>query len=406
MVDSQINSNGILCENQFDTGTNKSSELASYLSGCRQLRDSIHLKIGLKPTDRRTIVNDSFGIFNLGMHTPKHLLLNLMFLQLKGFDIESKIPTSVMSVSFNTDFNLYKRNRLVTSCSDFLNSTSQGFIFKSARSFGFVIIRPKAVHPVCSLFFGHARLENIVLSHMIHSYFLNNILTFIDSTSESFNNLNSTVSSLSFSQIYGLDVDSKILNAKIFAATSNIEFNSNLINSIESNVFKSFKFLLSIYFDSFDLMQLIRKQGIEWIKNINYDVNVNLADSFNFNKTGPKLVKIILKPSFEFYVLSKTKNFAHEHDFCLIVDFPFNQMVNVFESEEIVINRIPTQSARRKSPSPEWYNCAELWFKRFYKFYFFYQSSIQELIMNSTNFSACHYEQRIDNCNKTNFKVY
>ena len=273
----------LICKNSFDDEMVKALE-KTWLE-CPHLQAS-NTKISINSRNR-PILDESFGVFKLNLKLSQADLgsiIKLNFLYVKGFDIESVVYLNKNLVLDNlySDFKLYKKNRLVKSCSDFLNSNSRGFIFRSKdpnNLISFTITRPNNIYPICSLFFRNINNNQFSISSMFNSYYLKNTISFIDPTKleMDFSDFNCSLNSFQIIDSYGLNIDSQLLNSNIFAKTQYLNFESH-INSIQNDVFKTFKMIISIKFDSNYLIQLIRKQGIEWIKNIDSDIDVNITN--------------------------------------------------------------------------------------------------------------------------------
>jgi hypothetical protein len=94
-----------------------------------------------------------------------------------------------------------------------------------------------------------------------------------------------------------------------------------------------------------------------------------------------------------------------DEDFCIYVDFPFNQLVMIYENIENEVNFIDNDLS-----------CTYLWLIRFYKSYarIYYYPNIKSdfsryivRMVNSTAFksrSKCNFEERIKICNKSNYQ--
>ena len=79
------------------------------------------------------------------------------------------------------------------------------------------------------------------------------------------------------------------LNEVIFRWTNTKESRGSL-NSIEGTIFRHFKIFSQITLSSNNLRKINHKQGIEWIRNLNYGVKVNLS---NLRKNDTAVVIIL-----------------------------------------------------------------------------------------------------------------
>lgn len=126
---------------------------------------------------------------------------------------------------------------------------------------------------------------------------------------------------------YNLDSDANLVHYEIFESTKEFIFDG-VINSIQSDLFKPFKQLKSIKCNPYYLLKVVRKQGIEWVKNINLDVKVNLSDSMSVQSNIDLLKQIQFQiNNFAGFIYDPKSDFFYDEDFCLFVDFPFEQLV-------------------------------------------------------------------------------
>lgn len=224
---------GLICENKFDgpllNSINKTRD------SCKRMQESI-LIFAIKQSARWQIVNCSFRVFKLGeIFKDQRDAISLMFLYAKGFDIDSRINVNFFNtLTFYSEFNLYRQNRLVRGCNDFSRSQPPGFIFYQTLETQLLylrIIRPKSSHPICSDFFNGSFLEYFTLTYVAESFFTSNTLSFEDPLVKSPNNglnkqqrLNCRIGGFIIDDSYGLKIDSKLINSKIFANTPSFIF--------------------------------------------------------------------------------------------------------------------------------------------------------------------------------------
>ena len=176
-----------LCENVFDR--KMLTRLNYILNNCSlfQQPKSKSLSIFVKESSskRLQIVNRNFDAFKLERKLASNnnnCFIYLTFMRVKGFDIESTIYLNdgFDRLGFVSEFNLYKKNKIVKSCHDFLGSNSSGFIFKKMDKINKWISRFKVlkirknIYPVCLLFFRHARIDYFRIDQMVNSYFFHN----------------------------------------------------------------------------------------------------------------------------------------------------------------------------------------------------------------------------------------
>lgn len=359
---------------------------------------NIHLSIAIRSPPQWRIVNDSFGVLKLTDFDEFNF--NLRFLNSKGFDIDSAIYVKQTWLHFHTDFQLYKHGRLVKSCAEFNDSNSREFIFHELsttfRNERWVrevhISSPNSIYPTCSLFFRNARLVKFGVSFMVDSFYKKNVIAFIDPLNFDMNRLNSSVFNLMIGEFFDITLDSKFLSPYVFANAGYMKF-SGRIKSIDKNVFQPFKRLRSIDFNYDYISMIFRRQGIEWIKNINSNVKVNVSNKTEVDKNKELIVSISFSTNRKLYAHRNT-HYLYDRDFCLFLDFPFEQMVFI----------LPNYDERENTfRLNESYSCTELWLFQFYgqaDFAYRYRG-IEKL--TASNFSTCNFNQRFKLCNKTQF---
>lgn len=388
----------LICENEFKHNFIKDFE--KMLLKCPDLlQTGIH--VIFKFHHLRQIVNHSFDAFRLDDISKKSKLdIKIEFLSVKGFDIESKIQIrSIWDVTFYSDFNLYKNNRVVKSCIDFQDMRSSQFIFVKTSNLLFTINKPKSVYPICSLFFRNARILLFSIGYMANSYYLKNTLTFTDGN-KTIDDLNSKIYYFNIVWSYGITVDSKLLNVKLFANTFDFGFDSSLVSEIHVNVFRPFKKLNTLAFYSPNLIDVIRKQGIEWIKSINADLHVDKVDLEEMIKHIDRIVRIFLFNDRYFHIETNVQ-FAKDEDFCLFADFPFKQLIFFYTDSN---NNKDVHFFNKKSTP---FTCTEKWLLKYNSIAFtFFPDMIQPDLVGfnfSNLLSSCRFEQRLKLCNKRNF---
>lgn len=140
----------------------------------------------------------------------------------------------------------------------------------------------------------------------------------------------------------------------------------------------------------------MRKQGIEWIKNINSNVKVDLKNETEIEANQEFSTYIQIEPDNEM-LSNKYNHYAYDKDFCLFVDFPFEQLI-------FFITPIWEDKLIHKSHIP--YACTELWLFQYFKdTKQAYSYSRRTKKLNASNFTACDFDHRVSLCKKTNFQA-
>ena len=155
------------------------------------------------------------------------------------------------------------------------------------------------------------------------------------------------------------------------------------------------------------LRRISHRQGIKWIRQWNYDVNVNVLNLRDIRFTSHKYIEI----SETLTDRSRISQIFPQEDFCIYVDFPFNQLVilqKMFYFNKAIAEKIDN----------DLFTCTYLWLTQYYEHYYKYYLNIYKgddyrvqnllFVTNSTSFksiSNCKFDERIRLCNKTNYKV-
>lgn len=321
----------------------------------------------LKSTTRHSIIGDSLlqGLYR-DFKSNNHRVWDyeVTLVGFAGFDIESRrtILNKKPFVDLNLvgEFRLYKRGRRVETCADVVASNSSGFIFEidpklkdifeisiKMQQPGGKRGRSKHSSSVCELFFRDARLVNFEISHMINSFYLKSSLTFAHTEHHPLDEKKSTTLVFSFKLdfVYGIDLDSRVLNRAIFARTSLLSFSGHL-NSIAHDVFEPLRHIEIMFFDATLFRALLHRQGIEWIKRINSHVLVvDVTNTSEVKRHRNRIVAIQFLTDRQF-LIDKPDSMFDEADFCLFVEFPFRQLVFVY-----VVPRSRTISQPTRAPS-------------------------------------------------------
>lgn len=386
----------LVCPSEFDART--LAELDRFESQCRtsnvtaaNIEYFTWFNLVVEATPRLSVINESIGVFR---YNEKHIDWNfyVFLIDFRGFDIRSSILLNyslVTEIVFDKrGLNLYANDRLLRNCEDDDNE-SMKFIFqinhKYPNSLNLTLHRAGSKYPVCSLFFRNALIDQLKFLYLINSFYLKSIVTFCDAKNQSRGvlPLNSTILDLQIEKIYAIDVDSRLLNPRVFARVQSISFLGH-VSLIQVGVFAPFRQLRLVTFEAYCLIRVIRKQGIGWIKAINSHLNVNLTNQTDVDSHLEFSFRIKCKGNREFWS-ENTNHYFYDKDFCLFADFPFHQMVFLQPSQQ---DRLDVYRKTTRS------TCVELWLFKF---------SDQ---IEAANSSACFFQQRIRLCRqKSQFQI-
>ena len=284
-------------------------------------------------TYRRIILNRSFKMDNLILYLSYfYWAVNLNFVKFNGFELnlisDSEIDTDkVMNILFiGSKMDFYMDQKLVRTCEDIKtrNLTSIRSILQiSSREIYFDNCDLK--RPLCPLVFMNSYTETLFLIGMIDTFYKRNVLSFSDS-GERFDDLNSTIRMVQFAQVENIKLGLELLNPFVFANLELI-FISGFVDVISLNLFDELKSLKMINFESTYFRKLMHKNGIDWIKRINRDLNVSL-NSNQLNSDFSNRSRLILAScSAQFQNNEPSNRLFPDEDFCLYKDFPFNQLI-------------------------------------------------------------------------------
>ena len=347
--------------------------------------------------------------------------ITVKYSNLRGFDLNASFfsdekPTKSIIFYiyeiYDSEFQFFLNNQLQVSCEDFLKSnlTEPKSFFQiashtnqSQTSVYFYDIEFSKT-PICPLYFKNVNLDDIVIYYQINTFYKKNYLKFsrLNNTDKFF--FNSNIEILWTYRNEKIDIDSNsFLNKYLFHNLKGLALFGE-INSIEKDIFKTFRSLINIYFDLTFFGKLSRK-GTEWISSINFDLHVNLSNrsdlDLHINET--KLIHLVMITISN--AEKETINIFPNEDFCLFRNYPFDQLVlfkivylqSLFDSE---------------------YTCTIQWvLKHVYLYARFphlrrddfiddftfsdFLASNQENI--SDKFKKCDFVKMIENCNRENY---
>ena len=399
----------IVCQNYQSLRFNKDK--------CKHELDDIKgIKDGEKPylltlhfTDytKNYVLENSFQMHKIVDLVNPFLGSTIQFINLKGFDVDLalELNDSVAFFEFHDlDFNFYSRNKLIIrTCEEYesektKSQSNKSFIFNVSSEYFFVMFSNTRFNiPICPLIFEEIKLATLRIDNLVKSYYKRNVINYhkIDRS------IDSEIENFELQDFYGLDLNVELINRDIFNNTTKFLFDG-VINSIETDLFKYFKNLKSIKFNPVYLLEIVRKQGIDWIKSINHGLKVNLKDSKSVTSNMGKSVEIKFTVYNVFdFVYNPKAHIFYDEDFCLFVDYPFDQLV---------ITNIHLKYDVQKLDL----SCTTLWLIQYYPIYFEYSKSfelIQQLnltlqsIKDRSVFHKCGFKSRLESCKRSNFKI-
>ena len=336
---------------------------------------------------------------------------------INGFDIY--IQTSLnqshkswpLLIFLNARFEFYYKNKLISSCEDFtsMNLTEPKSVFQlgtKTRQVNYNFDNTRFPDSVCPYLFNNIQSNSMDFKRMIKTFYKSSYLKF--SSNNKSEPLNSYVNTLYFSKIEKLDLDSNLLNEKVFKDISYLSLDGEM-NSIEEGIFKSFTKLRSIYFQDLEFFENLIHKGTRWISSINHGLHVNLSNrtqlELNINRISIIYVQIMFQNS-------KINEFmtvlVRDEDFCLFIDFPFDQMVLLLIYEM-------THTLQNLS-------CTLVWLVKDYHLYYKQYIRSNSTRIGSLNYlnktylnifqkgnwtemiEKCDFRKRLENCDRKRFE--
>ena len=372
------------------------------------------------------ILEPQFNLTNLNRYF--HLFLNagtLKLIDAKGFDVNIidkyffDYETNIQTVHLiNCRLDFYHNKRKFQSCQEFiqsnvsriqsifqiLNTSASEMILKKVK-----IENSEYKQIICPLFFINISINLLELVYLENTFYKNSILTFLNDTNN--RELNSFIKELSLRNMQKINLDLNLLHPKVFKNLSKITIGFGSLNLIDGEIFKHLECLLSIEIYPIILRKINHKQGIKWIRQINYGMSVNLSNLTENDKSMDIILMGTLNSGKTFYPMSRI---FPDEDFCIYVEFPFNQLVLVYQYFDEYMFLINLDSKA-------FYSCTFLWLAQYYERYYeyfqkkyaqefyiqFYMAPITK-VLNLTVFktrSICNFEERIRLCNKSNYRI-
>lgn len=325
-----------------------------------------------------------------------------------GFDIDTiydNLAFYTIQIS-NSRLKFYYNMRKIGSCQDIIdfNITRIQSIFQTISNFFILRNLDQKQSTICPLVLNNTNIVYFALTDSTDTFYKRNILSFSNDNFQQ--QLKSNIKSIELYNVENINLDSNLINPSVFNSTTLMEIVSGSLNSINGEIFKNLSRLsrIGIYPNIF--RKINHKQGIGWIRQINYGLNVNFSET-KASEISPK--EIILKSNQKGIPIKMTSILPDE-DFCLYVDFPFDQLVIVYEyNDNMVLD---------KGFVDKEYTCTHLWLARYYEYFYklllkikrgqldkLHQSSLLR-VLNSTSYKriySCKFEEKIRLCSKSNY---
>lgn len=374
----------------------------------------------LPPPFATFILDSKFDFLNLAKHlshTTYQNVFPIIFTNLHGFELNAYDPKDWLQIEMNnipdiyfikSKFAFFLNNKLVESCNDLLD-TSKVIIWNTTSSI-FQISRYFTAYTylkscdfsltVCPLVFHDTDVFILEIDRMVSSFFKTNVLRFSPYDNMKIDKINSNVESLRLFKVENINLDSSLLKKEVFNNINNI-FISGFVNSIQNDVFKSFRLLKTITLNFKNLRNFFQTNGIAWVEYLNEDFSVDLSASIVRLDKKFDRHKCSIIISFEYFWVETfytLPNLFPDEDFCLYSGFPFHRLVYIFDTRQFERN-----GSLFNTPS----SCTHLWLIQFYPVYYNFSQEwletfdkwifirIRELV------KACEFEKRLRLCANT-----
>ena len=267
---------------------------------------------------------------------------NFNFVNLKGLELDI-IESSDKSLDLMTagyfyyfncircTFEFYSNGRSVNTCQDIIdsNKTFVRSLFQlkgvSKEAINMALFDPQFKTTLCPLVFKNTFIDFFPIIGLTDTFYKRSILSIENRT---FDDLNTIIRTL-YLIAENININSNLLNQLVFQNLTKVMI-AGPIKIIDRNTFIRLKSLRSIMFFTQNFRDTIHRNGIEWIRDLNSHLNVNLSSLEDIENNYGKAKMIEIEYASYRPLIRLSKVFP-DKDFCLYKDFPFNQMVILFE---------------------------------------------------------------------------
>ena len=364
---------GILCnvrDGKFQFNYSMPSHL---LDPCLIYNETEKQTIEIRFHHKEFILDKLFNFTNMlkyGRLFKVKFNFNFNFVSLKGFqlDIVDQKDQSLnyLATNYFYFFNcikckieLYSNERPIKTCQDIIDSKPNSVLIRSffqisTNTIGPVmtLFDPQFKTTICPLMFKKSKIFQLIMIGLTDTFYKRNILTF---ENRIFDDLKSKILHLQIN-LENLNIDSNLLNPSVFQRTEVIKLFGK-VNTIDGRSLSVLKQLKNIAFTKEHFRDMIHKNGIEWMRNFNADLKVNLSSikDVDINYDNAKMIFIDLGSFTPEIRLSKL---FPDKDFCLYKHFPFNQLV--------ILSELVQDDKAFKLLNSRDYTCTYLWLTQYF----------------------------------------
>ena len=271
--------------------------------------------------------------------------LSINFVNLNGFELDFANDQNISKHNFTDIYFLfqcirckiefYSNGRQMKTCQDIIDeypnidSIWSLFQIKSLVSITWItLFYSEFDTPLCPIVFKNSDISRFYVIGLSDTFYKRNILSIENRT---FDDLNSTIKELYIEKAEKINIDSNLLNPYVFKSLKTIHlFGSfNKIDGISLNAFKE---LFNIRIVKKNYRDIIHKNGLKWIRDLNsgLDVTVNLSNYEKLREKYHQRTEIQIG-CFDSKTEIRSSKLFPDEDFCLYKDFPFNQLAILME---------------------------------------------------------------------------
>lgn len=280
----------------------------------------------------------------------------ITFSHIKGFDETDflrKKDTFIYSLRlefYYSKLDFYQNHRLIKSLDELKNSHQ--FKFDSS------IYNPNNLNDarfhysdykseICPFIFYYLKIDRLRFYGVQNTFYRRNFPRFMSPDKYNISFKYSDLLVVDFFDMENIEVNSILLDKTVFNSIYSLRLFGD-VKSIESGLFSnnSFRSLRYIHLDSSSFRKLINLGGIDWIRDLNSNVNVDLNTS-NHNESYYFTLKFRCFSLF-LYTYNEhgsitslsldTYSVFPDEDFCLYVKYPFHQVVLLYSNVFSTLN--------------------------------------------------------------------
>ena len=298
--------------------------------------------IELRFNDQSRMIDKMFNVTNLLVYLNRlpnsNYIINVI--NMKGFELSlwnddisfKSVVRKIKPISYidikMCDFDFYLNGKLMKSCEDLLSnnlsftaSILQIDLLSIDQSSMIGLHNCKFKREICPLVFNRTSVNGVIIKGLSNTFYKENTLRFSNSSLE----LDVIIYHLSLIHVENIEISSKMLNTQVFKRLIKLEI-LGFVDRIDGDCLNELN-LSEVSFESVHFRKLVHKNGIDWIRRLNADLNVNLSNKSDVRRYINKSRLISLNCDVIFTEGIRMSRVFPDEDFCLYVEFPFHQMI-------------------------------------------------------------------------------